>query len=222
MSRAERNVVLYASLAAAALVVIHSVTWDAARWDGHRFLADGDALVAIGAAKATLFRASLLCDLFGSYLLTIPATLALRRRLRAGDNGLVDLFTTGGIVYAVAGAVAAAVFAESGAALIRSYAHTSSAATATQFEVLNHAAIATWQTVCVIGGGSWWLASGWWLRERWKWFARYSMGFGALSLILGAAKVAGVEYDSSGPATLAFLPIAIWIGWLGWELTRDR
>jgi hypothetical protein len=211
--------VLWSSLAAAALVVVHSVLWDAVRWNGHTFIADGAQLVTIGSDKAGVFRLSLLCDLFGSYLLTIPATYALWQLLRTDhEAGIVDLVALGGVLYALAGALAAAVFAEAGATLIEAYAHHASAATATQFGALNDAAVATWQIPVVFTGGVWWLVSGWMLRDRWRWFARYSMALGGLGLILGALKVAGLEYDSSGPATAAFLPIAVWIGWLGLRL----
>jgi hypothetical protein len=225
VSSAERRVVLWASLAAAALVVVHSVLWDMVRWDGQSFMSDNTQLVIIGARKASLFRASLLCDAIGSYLLTLPATLALRRFLRTKyDASIVDLLALGGVIYAIAGAVAAVVWADAGAQLIRDFATATGnfgAAPATDFAVLARGAIATWQIVCVLAAGAWWLGSGLILRDRWKWFARYSIVFGALSLVLGAIKVAGADFESSGPATAAFLPIAIWIGWLGVELARD-
>lgn len=203
-------------------MVAHSVLWDVARWNGESFIADTVDLVAIGAGKATVFRVSLLFDLFGSYLLTIPATLALWRLLRTEhDRDVVDLLALGGLIYAVAGAVAAGVFAEGGAALIRDYDAAAREATASQFATLARATIATWQIVCVLAAGVWWLGSGVLLRDRWKYFARYSMAFGAASLVLGLVKVAGVEFNSSGPASAAFLPIAIWIGWLGLNLVRD-
>lgn len=216
--------VLWTSLAAAALVVVHSVLWDVARWDGHSFIADNADLVGIGAAKANVFRMSLLADAFGSYLLTVPATVGLWRLLRAErDDGIVDVLALGGLFYAVAGAVAAVVWAEGGADLIRRYAERGgSQAEAAQFATLAHSAIATWQIVCVFCAGAWWLGSGWLLRGRWTWFARYSMSFGALSLVLGFLKAAGADFDLSAPATAVFLTLAIWIGWLGRLLSSGR
>lgn len=224
MGTVGRRVVLGVSLAAAGLVVVHSLTWDMTRWDGDVFVADSTALVAVGAAKAGLFRASLLFDMFGSYLLTLPATLALWRFLRQRhDPALVDLLALGGVIYALAGAAAAVVWAEAGAALIRAYAVTPNAAVASDFAALARSAIGVWQIVCVLTGGAWWLGSGLLLRSRWKWFSRYSIAFGALAIAIGLTKTLGVDLNSSGPATAAFAPIAVWIGWLGVRLaTADR
>ena len=46
--------------------------------------------------------------------------------------------------------------------------------------------------------------------------------WGIAVTFLGFVKVLGVEINPSAPATAAFLPIAIWIGWLGIELTKTR
>ncbi len=212
---------------AAALVMIHSVTWDIARRQAGTFIADAGDLVTIGTGKADVFRLSLIADMLGSYLLMVPAALFLWRLLRPGSGSIVDLITMSALVYAVTGAVAAAALAGAGEPLIREYASASPAdarAVATSFSTLTDAAVATWQIVCVLAGGVWWIGVGLLVRDRWRWFARYSVVFGALAMATAVPRMAGTEFDSSAPATLAFAPIAVWIGWLGvclWRSERD-
>ena len=220
-----RRTVAAVSMFAAALVTIHSVTWDLARRENGSFIADSGNMVRIGAGKADLFRVSLLADMFGSYLLMLPAAVLLWRLLRPRSETVVDLVTVAAFVYAGAGAVAAAVLAGAGEPLIRAYASASAAdasAAATSFSAIMDAAVATWQIVCVIAGGLWWISVGMLVRDRWRWFARYSIAFGAIAMATAVPRMAGVEFESSAPVTFAFTPIAVWIGWFGVCLWRSE
>ncbi len=223
----DRRVVLGSSFTAAALVIVHSLLWDFVRRREGAFIANNADLVTIGAAKAGWFRLSLVADALGSYLLTLPATLTLWRLLRRerGPSAALDTAALGGAIYAAAGATAAAALAIAGEELIRGYATAAGSeahAIATAFSVAMNAAVGVWQIAAIAAGGTWWLVSGWMLRSRWYWFARYSMALGAVSLSLSLSRTAGVSFDFTGPATAAFFPIAVWIGWLGLRLVRDE
>lgn len=220
-----RRGVLWTSLIAAGLVLVHAVLWDAVRRRGGTFIADNAQLVTIGASKATLFRVSLLADALGSYLLTVPATVTLWRLLRRSVGEVVDVFALSGLVYAALGALAAAILAIGGETLIRDYATATGGqakAIATTFAFGMDAATAVWQTVGGAAGAIWWLASGWLLRDRWRWFSRYSMALGAGTLLACGARMAGVSFDSAAPVTPVFMLIGVWVGWLGVRLNQDE
>lgn len=213
MSRRQLAAVGLASLA---LVVVHSLLWDAVRWDGETLEPRMADLVAVGATKATLFRLSLVADMVGSYLLLIPLALHLRARYR--DAPLVDVATAAALVYGVAGALTAAGLAIAGESLIRDHAAAAvadRAAIATSFRTVMHVALGSWQLLCLSAGGAWWVLAGRWLQGEHRWLGRFTSAFGAFSLAVAAGRALGLDYEIAGPATLAFAPIGIWAAWVG-------
>jgi hypothetical protein len=213
-----RRAVVIISIAAGVLVIIHGVLWDVARYEGGSLLARPADLVTIGDGKAAIFRVSLVADMLGSYLMLVPAAVYLWRELRERDGLAVDIATASGVMYSVMGASAAAALAGGGEPLIRAYdggSATEAAQAAISFEALIGGAVSVWQISGAIAGGVWWLIIGALLRDRWKWFARFSMAFGAFLVLFALARALGLEVESSGPATLAFAPIGVWAIWFG-------
>ena len=203
-------------VAALVLVVVHSLLWDAVRWDGDSLESRMADLVVIGPAKATLFRLSLVADMVGSYLLLIPLALHLRRRY--ADRPLVDLATVAALVYGVAGAFTAAALAIAGESLIREHAAVAvaeRAAVASSFRAVMDAALGSWQLLCLSAGGVWWLLVGRLLRAEHRWLGLFTVLFGAGSLAVALGRAAGLDYEIAGPATLAFAPIGLWAAWVG-------
>lgn len=213
MSRRQLAGVGVASLV---IVVVHSLLWDAVRWDGETLEPRMADLVAVGATKATLFRLSLVADMVGSYLLPIPLALHLRARYR--DQPSADVATVAALVYGLAGALTAAALAIAGEGLIRDHASASAAdqaAIATSFRSAMHAALGSWQLLCLSAGGVWWLLAGRWLRGEHRWLGLFTTAFGAVSLAVALGRAMGLDYEIAGPATLAFAPIGIWAAWVG-------
>ena len=203
------------------LVVVHGVTWDLARWEDGRFLADPRDMVAVGAGEASLFRVSLLADMAGSYLLLIPLAVLWWRRL--GDRGgwLVDTATVAGLVFAAAGAVAAAVVAVAGEGLIREYAAAppaaggARAAASSSFATLMDGGLAVWQVAGLLAGALWWLVVGWLAQADHRWFGRFSVAFGAASAFVVVGRAVGVDYEMALPMTPAFAVVGVWAAWAG-------
>ena len=219
MSRRDLAVVGLASLV---LVLVHSVLWDAVRWNGDELVPRMADLVAVGETKATLFRLSLVFDMVGSYLLLIPLALHLRRRYR--DAPLVDLATVGALVYGVAGALTAAGLAIAGESLMRDHAGAApadQAAVATSFRTVMDAALGSWQLLCLSAAGFWWLVIGRVMRPDHRWLGLFTVAFGAFSLAVALGRALGLDYEVAGPATIAFAPIGVWAAWVGLATSED-
>jgi hypothetical protein len=198
------------------LVLVHSLLWDAVRWDGDRLVARMSDLVHVGEDKASLFRLSLVADMVGSYLLLIPLALHLRSVHR--DQPLVDLATVAALVYGVAGALTAAALAIGGESLIRDHAGAlgaERAAAASSFRVLMDAALGSWQLLCLSAAGCWWLVMGRALQSDHRWLGLFTMAMALVSLAVATGRAFGLDYEIGGPATLAFAPIGIWAAWVG-------
>ena len=212
----ERRTLAMVGVTSLILVVVHSLLWDAVRWNGEELTARMHDLVAVGEAKASLFRLSLVADMVGSYLLLLPLALHLRAVHRG--RPLVDLATLGAAVYGVAGALTAAALAIGGESLIRQHAATppvDQAAVAASFTALMDAALGSWQLLCLTAGGFWWTVMGRELLREHRWLGRFTMAFGLISLAVVMGRAAGLDYEIAGPATLAFAPIGIWAAWVG-------
>lgn len=221
---AHRGVALFA-FAAAVVGLTSSVLGDLVRYEGGGFIAHPADLVTIGADKAQLLRVAYVADMFGSYLLFIPIVVYLWHRLRPRDALVVDVLSVCGLAYAVIGAVGAGILAAAGPTLIRAYADApvvERVHIALTYTTLSDLVIGMWQFVVGLLGGVWWIGLGVLVRDQWRWFARFSVLFGVFGVLAVAARYTGVDYDSSAPATLAFLPIAAWPAWLGVLLWRGR
>lgn len=213
-----RRVIAAISVVAGVLVFVHSITWDAVRYEDGAFVADMADLVGVGADKAGLFRASLMLDMLGSYLPAIPIAIYLWRSQRGGLA--LDVATVAALVYATLGSAVAAALAVSGAALIQDHA-AGNTAVASTFDALITSGVTVWQTVVVIAGGTWWVVVGRVLRPRWRWFGIYSIAFGAVTACSGLGRVVGLDYETTAPATPVFAAIGVWYVWLGGLLWRE-
>ncbi len=208
------------AILAGVLVLVHAATWDAVRYHDGSFIVDVADLVTVGTGRAGLFRLSLLADMLGSYLLLVPAAVALRARLALRSPLWGDLTTLAGVAYGILGAAAAAAFAGAGEPLIREHAATGSDQSATAFAAIADIAVTTWQVPGAIFGAIWLLGLWAGLRDQWPWYARFVGVLGGLLLAGAAVKMAGVSFDSAAPASPAFGVLGIlglWTGTLLWR-----
>src|SRR5579863_3189290 len=84
-------------------------------------MTDPGALLRAGHAAAGLWRASLLFDLFGYYLMMVPLVLALRAESRPRAGPWSDLFAFCLLAYSLVGAMGAAMLAMSGPLMMDAY-----------------------------------------------------------------------------------------------------
>ena len=218
------RVVVVVAVTTALVGLLSSVLWDAVRYEDGRFIAHSADLVTIGAGKARLFQVAMAADMVGSYLLFLPLVIYLWRRFRVGNEFAVDIISTAGVAYVIVGAAGAAVLASAGPPLIRAYASAQGVDTApiiTTFSTLSDAVLGVWQLLAGLLLATWWLGIGFLARDQWRWFARLSVGFGALTLVAVIAGMSTVDHDSSAPTTLVFLPLVLWPAAFALVLSRS-
>ncbi len=222
---AHRRIALVA-FACAAVGVLSSVLWDAARYSSGSFVADTATMVDISANRAVIFRLSMVTDMLGSYLLYIPLVVFLRGALRppATPAWQWDAAAAAGIGYGLVGAAGAAAFGVAGRELMSAYLHAASAAEqlaiAASFRTLSVAVVGLWQLLGTALLGLWWIAVARALPSEWPWFRGTTHVLGWLMLATAVGRAAGIEFERAAPATPVFLPLAVWPAWLGVLLWR--
>ncbi|MGI8631294.1 MAG: hypothetical protein ACR2NA_01935 [Solirubrobacterales bacterium] len=97
-----------------------------------------------------------------------------------------------------------------------------SGSSTTATSALSDAVTGSWQLLAAALGGLWWIGLGVLLRARWRWFSRFSLLLGAVAVATVVGRAFGLDYESSAPASPAFLPIAVWPAWLGVLLWTGR
>lgn len=186
-------------------------------------LSDPSGVAALGASAAPALYWSMICDLFGYYLLLTPLTLYLRQGLRAQAPRWVDLATLGGFGYIFIGAIGAAILAVTVPPLLETHASLS-----TQEQSASALLIGTLLRLVQDGlwglegplAGTWWLVTGWLLR-------RERPLLGVVTMVLGAAMWASYGgallglNDLAGLGLLVYLVGApLWALWSGVSILR--
>jgi len=210
-------------MAAGVIGLASSVLLDLSRLDRGRLVADSALIVRLGSDHVELFRWASLLDLFGSYLLMLPLAVYLRNSFHAEQPATVDIGTVAAVVFGVAGATGAATWA-SATPLIAAYARASPGDRpylAAIFAAAIRAGTALWHFVEGPAAAVWFGCTALATRHRWRGFARYSAAL-TVAIALGSAGTMVLpDATSSGPATLFFLPVAVWPVWLAIRIWRD-
>ncbi|MGQ0848211.1 MAG: DUF4386 family protein [Actinomycetota bacterium] len=185
-------------------------------------------LLELGASAASLLRWGALTDMFGYYLLLVPLFLAVGTVLRRHRGPLVDLFTVGGLMYVVIGALGAVVLATAAPPLMEAYESAGPAArpgTALAFATLVDAIYkGAWQTLQVIPGGVWLIGTGVLLGGRRPVLGAIGVSAGLAGLAWSALRM--LEVDLLGATAVGFFALvgvlfAAYIVWLALLLVRD-
>ena len=219
-----RGLVVVSSIAAALMGLLSSMLGDVARYDDGAFLADASDLAAIDPGKASLYRLSALTDLFGSYLLLLPAIVWLWHRFRSVDPLVADLAASCGVLFAGMGALGASVLVSARSPMIAAYAGASIAeqhAIASSYELMTDSVSGIWQVATATVGAAWFFAIGRLARRQWRGFGLFAMCFGAVAGLTALSRGVGIEFESSGPATPYFLPISVFAAWVALRCWRE-
>lgn len=178
-----------------------------------------------GARGAAAGRLSMVLDMFGYYLLIIPAVMATGRSLRVRAPQWASLFTGSLITYALVGAVGAAILAAALPALMTAYA-SAVGAERTTIEI-------AYRTVTdVVYGGMWnlfeeivagvgWFGFGWLERERRPRLAKLTMVLGLACLADGLGNAIGAKAVADVGLYVYLLLAPAWAGWIGVAMWRD-
>jgi hypothetical protein len=210
-------------IAAAVLSLTSSILLDLARLHDGNLVADSADIVRLGDGHAGLFRWSGLLDLLGSYLLFLPLAVYLRQRLHEAHPTAIDIGTVAAVVYGGVGAAGAAAWVGA-TPLITAYTNAPASEqphVAVTFAAVLHVVAALWHYVAGPAAAVWFAAVAIAARTRWRRFAAYSA---ILATATGLASIGAALYPeatSSGPATLYFLPLAVWPAWLAAHVWHD-
>lgn len=180
----------------------------------------------IGAEAGQLTKWSWLADMFGYYLLLLPAAILLHYWLKDKNPYWMGIFTLCGLGYIFSGSMGAAVLAKTWPTLISGYASADELAKET-FRI-----VFTNTTEIVYGGiwsfyefllaGVWWIGIGFALRSE-----RRSLGYATIILgIFAITTTIGEIFTLHYVAFIALLVLLlfapIWAGWLGISLLRGK
>jgi hypothetical protein len=131
-------------------------------------LLDPGAVATIGSTDAGLLRWSMICDLFGYYLLLAPLAVLLWSWLKPKSVEMITFYTFCGLAYALVGAIGAAMLAAIAPWLIDEY-NQAVGQRREALEIVFNAVVRAvylglWNPLEMILGCVWWLGSGLLLR----------------------------------------------------------
>jgi hypothetical protein len=166
-----------------------------------------------GASTPDLLRWAALTDMLGYYLLFAPLVVALGDRLRDRAGPLADLFTLGGLGYALIGATGAVVLAVAGSDLLNLHATSSGAtrdAAAVGFRAVSEAVYhGVWATLEVIPLGLWAIGTGALLWTGQRTLGAVGVGLGLVCWSLSLISILGLLDRLGAWLLLLALPFGV-------------
>ena len=185
---------------------------------------DPALMLGMKAQEAQMLRWGLILDVFGYYLLLLPAALFLQHWLGPKNRGWVRFFTICGVGYIFIGGAGAAILAAAEPALIKAYAQ----ALAGPQNALETVFVSVWEMVYggmwnILGellAGIWLVGIGWELSRERRLLGYFGMVVGVAALLDSLGTMLGVDALAS-TGLLLFVGLApIWALWLGIDLLR--
>lgn len=187
----------------------------------------GDPLhsIAIGADKANFVHWSMIFDMFGFYLLLIPATIYLYFQMRDDSPVAAAIISFGGLFYMMLGASGSSILSVTWPDLIREYAaaaETERAIALGLFQLITNAVThGLWYTLEFIAAALWWCGIGVLFLPRDRIFAVCSIVLG-LCCLLGAIGTIFVMPGVAATGLDLYLVLGpLWAFWLGLRILRQ-
>ncbi len=186
---------------------------------------DMTLLLKTGESGATLWRWSMILDIFGYYLLLTPMAFLLWHWLKQKDPISLGFYTFCGLAYMVIGAIGASIFAAVSPSMINDYVGSSGQ----QREILqivfqnttNLVYGGLWGYLELIPGGVWWLGIGLILRNKRPILGMATIILGIASLLNVIGTIFDIEVIAM-PGLMIYLYFApIWALWLGIDILRS-
>jgi len=189
-------------------------------------MSNPDLLLGAGHAAAGLWRASLLLDLFGYYLMLVPLILVLRAESRPRAGSWSDLFAFCLLAYSLVGAMGAAMLAMSTPPMMDAY----TAAGVADRQLLQTAFSAQfndvyrglWNTLEAFLGGVGWLGFGWLMLARNRWIAILTLALGLAELADSAGMISSQDWLFSAGLNVYLALATIWPLVMGIRLLGRR
>jgi hypothetical protein len=181
-------------------------------------------LLRQGAAAATLWRWSMICDALGYYVLVAPAIVLLHARTRRLDALRVDLACAGLLAYCLIGAIGAIGLAEVIPPLMRAYTASGANrfAVETVFNAYSNAVYrGMWNLLEEFVAGVGWIVLASVLVARDRTFGRVTLVLGAAALLDSVASAANLDAIASFGLSIYLVLAPIWACWLGIRFLRE-
>jgi hypothetical protein len=177
-------------------------------------MADPMLLLRAGQRAASLWRASLLLDLFGYYLLIVPLILTLRATFWPRAGSWSDLFSFCLLSYCLIGAIGAAMMAMAVPPIIEAYAGAGPAErqilVTTYTAQSNDVYRGLWNLLEVFLGGVGWIGFGWLLRSDGRAVAALTFVLGISTLANSLGMIANREEFHLGALNLYLFLAPAW------------
>jgi hypothetical protein len=218
-----RRIAAISTIIAALLILASIVVLSLAVEFNFEFLDNAAGLITAGldAGAAGLFRWGSILELFGYFLLLIPATLYLWYWLRPRNPGLVTLYTVLGLTSIVLGVIGAAIRASFFPPMMIAYPQAAEAQRAVLEVVFRAVTDFTFESLYALDSilaGVWWLGIGLVLRAE-----RRSLGMTTVILgiaVLGAGAGWLLRVDPLARLELFYFFEPFWALWLGVVIWR--
>ena len=189
------------------------------------WLVDPFTQLKTGAANVSLVRWGAVTDMLGYYLLLVPLFLAIGAQLRARHGTSADLFTLGGIAYALLGASAAAVLAATMPGLYADMRLAPGPATQAAGVVVDAVFIGVWGTLETIPLGLWALGTGVLLKREGRAIGMIGIFTGIACLAFAGVRIVGWRFGTVGflmAGAVFGLPFTAYEVLLAFQLIRGR
>jgi hypothetical protein len=183
-------------------------------------------LLRIGGQAGQIMKWSWLADMFGYYLLLVPAIFVLHFWLKGKNPYWMVVFTFCAIAYVLCGSTGAAMLAKTWPTLISAY----ESAQGINKEIID--VVFTNTTEMVYGGlwgylefllaGIWWIGIGTTVRSERKAFGVVSIVLGVFAVAAMIGEVFNIELITITGLMIYLLLGPVWAGWLGIHLLRGK
>lgn len=188
-------------------------------------LADPSTAWVSGARAAQALRRSMVLDMFGYYLLLVPAVIWLDRELRPRAGPIATLVTACGFGYVLVGAIGAAVLAAALPHLLTAHAQASASERET-IAIVVRASLDTvhgglWNLLEMLLAGVFWSGAGVLLLRRRPHFAVLTLVLGASAALDGIGSATEIAPLASTSLSVYLVLAPVWALCLGVLAARD-
>lgn len=185
---------------------------------------DMNLFIQVGVSGAILLRWGMILDVFGYYLLLMPAAFVLLFSLKSRGPDRVWFYTFCGLSYMLIGAIGASILAAVWPPIIIAYVDASGQSReilkAVFSGVTNIVYGGLWGILELIPGGIWWLGIGLLLKSERRILGIATIILGIFALLNVIGNILNIEAIAM-PGLFVYLYFApIWALWLGFDLLR--
>ncbi len=187
---------------------------------------DMSIFISAGVDGGSLMKWAWLADLFGYYLLLIPAAFFIHLWLKNRNPYWMGILTFSGLAYLFTGCLGAAIFAKTWPTLISGFANSSGTVQEIYRLLFNNTAEIVnggiWGNLEFLLAGIWWIGVGFVMKEERKVLGILSviLGFFSLLTVFGHMFDMKVIANIGLPAYLLLSPL--WATWLGITIIRGK